>query len=422
MLSTAFAVVMASGDAVAVPLCATAADCSLAGYCDAGGRCVCDAGFEGDRCAALALSGNSSRALSPARTRGVRTVWGGHPVLAANASAYHWIGSAISNNCSLASWSTNSYAARAAAAAPALPRANVAGPFALAAGASLLPDVPPDNWDAGSVHGVYALRNPRPWSNGTDAYLLFYTGFPRLAGAPPVGPAPCDAYRQPAAAAVQAARRIGVAFAPAPEGPWQRYRGNPVLGPSRAAGAFDSSTVSNAAPAFDADGSGAMIMAYKGLAPNDGHKSVCTDGSGRPCLGLARARHWSGPWERVGNVSHNASAKGAWEGEDPTLFATARGWHMVYEHYAHDERGSVGAHAWSADGATWSVAPRAAWVSTHTVLDGRATVLDRRERPQVVLEGTPGGGVAPVALFNGACTGGACFNIVEAVGRPAHGL
>jgi hypothetical protein len=96
-------------------------------------------------------------------------------------------------------------------------------------------------WTGGSLHGVYAVTNPAPWPNKTDSYLIFFTG---MSVVNPSG-----------------TRRIGVAYAPSVSGPWSVWP-NPVLEPNRNASAVDTSSVSNAAPAFNRDGSGRVLLAY----------------------------------------------------------------------------------------------------------------------------------------------------------------
>ena len=201
------------------------------------------------------------------------------------------------------------------------------GPFTLA-DVVLRPDGGP-GWDGGSIHGVYLIRNPKPWANLSDAWLLFYTGMPKL---------------NPLAS-----RKIGVAYAPSLNSAFTKW--GPVLSANPDPAAVDSSSVSNAAPAFDLDGSGRILMAYKGLGKAQPSKPPCTDGSGKACISVAEARHWAGPYEHV-----TAEAGMRFPGEDPSVWQGPRGWHMVFEHYAgpkppHQYKGTrSGAHAWSLDG------------------------------------------------------------------------
>jgi hypothetical protein len=50
--------------------CGSVADCSLAGSCNAAGRCVCSAGWAGPRCAALDLAPIAAAAFTPLKIAG----------------------------------------------------------------------------------------------------------------------------------------------------------------------------------------------------------------------------------------------------------------------------------------------------------------------------------------------------------------
>jgi len=198
---------------------------------------------------------------------------------------------------------------------------------------------------------------------------------------------------------VLSTRRIGAAFAASLNGPWVRIP-YAIFNASTSPSDFDSSTVSNAAPAFQPSGNGSLLLAYKGLAEHDPHNphKQCTDGSGVPCVGIVAADHWRGPYRRSGT-------RLAGPGEDPTLFHRGGGWHMIFEHY---DGSHCGAHAYSADGVRWNVTPPATWYTLDVVLDGVSQKLVKRERPQVVWDGV-GNGTG--LIFNGACTAAGCFNI-----------
>jgi hypothetical protein len=118
-------------------------------------------------------------------------------------------------NCSVAvaaAATTAAATAAAATAAAAAVTAAAAATTAAAAAAAAAADAAtattaslPGTWDEGSIHDVYPIANPRPWSNGSDAFLLFYTGFPVLpnhTAGPSTDPPSCDAYGTPAGEAM----------------------------------------------------------------------------------------------------------------------------------------------------------------------------------------------------------------------------
>ena len=151
--------------------CATPADCSLAGICNLTTRtCECDVGFKGEKCAALAFTGDAFQTVVHLPTRlpiasngtvQIDTVWGGHALMSTSLPAtggrmsgtgeeegsrasppgptpWHWVGSAMPG--SLGNWATGSMAVHAVASAPT-------GPFTLNAVA--LHPAPGDLWDSG---------------------------------------------------------------------------------------------------------------------------------------------------------------------------------------------------------------------------------------------------------------------------------
>lgn len=142
-------------------------------------------------------------------------VWGGH-ALRGDDGRWHWHGSVLTGNCGLAGWATNSEAGHAVASAPE-------GPYALesivrqahrekwhiaealsAVSIRQTPPTPsfvplpipswryltdcpgvaqvlqargPPHWDGGSIHGVQVVQNPKPEPDGSDKYVMYYTGF-----------------------------------------------------------------------------------------------------------------------------------------------------------------------------------------------------------------------------------------------------
>jgi hypothetical protein len=338
--------------------CTTPADCALAGVCNAGGRCVCDPGFAGADCSQLDVSGEASTTIAglPGAVIGadtVGTVWGGH-TLVDDAGARHWYGSAIIKNGTLLDWATSSAAAHAVDMSHNHGNGVTSTEPLRLSSIVVHPSGDRSSWYGGSVHGVYLVRNPRPWPNGTDQWLLYFTGF--------------------TVSDPLAHRAIGVAYSSSLSGDNWTVWPVPVLTANHNATAVDSSSVSNPAPAFDRDGSGRLLLAYKGLGKAAPGKPVCTDGSGHACISVAEAPHWTGPYRHV-----TADAGFKLLGEDPTMWQDTRGnWHMIYEHY-NEERTFSGRHAFSATGTSdWhftnASGPRSAWGGFEVILDGAAGV------------------------------------------------
>eukprot|EP01052_Picozoa_sp_SAG31_P030712 SAG31_NODE_3174_length_4587_cov_7.232843_2_plen_1013_part_00 len=202
-----------------------------------------------------------------------------------------------------------------------------------------------------------------------------------------------------------------MAYAPSLSGPWTQLP-QPVLSANTNETAVDSSSVSNPAPAFYRDGSGRMLLAYKGLGKRDPDRprKPCSDGSGEACISVASAPHWTGPYEHS-----TADAGFILRGEDMTLWQNSDGfWHMIYELYDAN-RSTSGRHAFSATGLDrWGMTPMLTSISTTVNLDGRQNVrLAKRERYQLLLDNANN----PKMLFNGAALDGLDFNIAAQIER-----
>ena len=76
-------------------------------------------------------------------------------------------------------------------------------------------------------------------------------------------------------------------------------------------------------------------------------------GASATCISVARASSWRGPYSTVGALPITAP-----ESEDPSVFRTARGFHLLTNvnngHQRCDASVPCGGHAWSRDGLTWS--------------------------------------------------------------------
>ena len=239
-----------------------------------------------------------------------------------------------------------------------------------------------------------ATHNPTIHRHG-NTFLLFYTGIGyeedlsdpaviREIGGDP------DRY-----ARYWNRKRIGLATSTSIHGPWRRPD-VPVLESVR--GSWDETVISNAAPCVLPDGSVSLI--YKSNRLNESVRGPFR-------LGLARAKHWSGPYLR-------ASAQPLFAGdvEDPYL------WHQdgLFHAIMKDMSGAIcgeshaGIHATSPDALNWTFPkPCLGYSRTVTWDDGTITKQGFRERPQVLLqEGQP------THLFNATGDGaGSDFNGCE---------
>ncbi len=233
---------------------------------------------------------------------------------------------------------------------------------------SVLPPRGPGHWDGCMTH------NPNVHRHG-GRYVLFYTGvrydFPRPAEGSPATTAQYEAAWN--------SKRIGVATAPAPAGPWTRLD-KPILEPRP--GEWDAAITSNPAAAFAADGS--VLLIYKSAPvpyPERNRNRLLS-------FGLARAPAPEGPYQRLNPEAPLRIGGAKANVEDPFLWFSEGRWHMLAKTMDSAlARSQHGFHAWSDDGLDWKLSePAEAYDMRVAWRDGSATTLPKRERPQVFLE------------------------------------
>eukprot|EP00912_Choanoflagellata_sp_UC4_P001691 UC4_evm6s1075 len=251
-------------------------------------------------------------------------------------------------------------------------RANATGPFIYQSVA-----LAPRNgyWDDGACHGVTVHR----LKNGSLA--MFYMGFEKNWKAP--GHPNCTSKYDPTLGD-HSGRRIGLAMGDSPFGPWKRFDA-PVFGPcGDATKCWDNLDVSNPTPIIKDDGN--VIFLYKGR------------GRRKQAIGLAFGP-LEGPYVR--NSTGLQSAQGL-PGEDPWGWIDpSTGVIHALTHSGNGET-SAGGHSYSLDGIHWKEAEMA-YTGKVNWENGSFTVLERRERPQVLLSPVNNGSFGtPSILFTSA--------------------
>jgi len=255
-------------------------------------------------------------------------------------------------------WMTTSEIVRAVADRPA-------GPYAFQQ--VVLPARGAEWWDGRATH------NPAIARHG-DTYVLFYMGSTHPFDDPAPGhPFPLT---DPRAVVARSNKRIGVATATRLEGPWTRYE-RPVL--DTRPGTFYSFLTSNPAPVIHAGGS--VLLMFKA------RRYEGTTHSGM-MLGVARAPHYLGPYDVVGDQPIFSSSRFG-EVEDPFVWKTGDGYEMVAKDMTGKLAGEKHAaiHARSTDGTDWTLAdPPKAWSRTLRFDDGRTQTMGQLERPFLLIE------------------------------------
>jgi hypothetical protein len=180
-------------------------------------------------------------------------------------------------------------------------------------------------------------------------------------------------------------QRIGLAYAPSPEGPWTRLS-RPIL--EVRPDSWDCLLTTNAAPVVHEDGS--VLLLYKSAA---GHAVKLQ-------YGVAKADHWLGPYQR--QIDDPLIFKG-----DPSVcYEDAFVWREdgMYQMIFKDMNGDLcgekggGVHALSPDGLAWDLAPNPhAYSKTVLYADGSTQYHGSLERPQLLIQDGK-----PTHLFNAA--------------------
>ena len=265
-------------------------------------------------------------------------------------------------------WMTNSEIVRATADAPE-------GPYTFQE--VVLPARGIEYWDGRATH------NPAITRHG-DTYVLYYMGSTHPLGDAPRGE--LFPLHDPRAIVARSMKRVGIATARSPAGPWTRYD-RPIL--ETKPGTFYSFLTSNPAPVMHDDGS--VYLMFKARRYEGGGHSAMV-------LGAARAKHYLGPYEVVGEGPLFSPTKMG-EVEDPFVWKTDGGYEMVAKDMSGNLTGEkhAGIHARSKDGLDWSVAGKA-WSRLLKWDDGTEQRMGQLERPCLLIRNG-----RPVFLF--AATG-----------------
>ena len=235
------------------------------------------------------------------------------------------------------------------------------GPFGLAQ--TLFPERRRDLWDGMACHNPAVVSWKGTW-------YLYYRGSTFD------GPIPSPDNPEPDLSdrfwADWKRKAIGIASAPSVTGPWTRLP-TPVLQPRP--GQWDQFCASNPAPCILPDGTTYLI--YKTRTSMDGPY----------LLGLARAPHPLGPFERVGD---GPILSGATDNnfEDPFLWHDGKQFQLLAKDMSGKTVGERhgGVRATSRDGLNWTVRPGLAYSRRVMWDQGHSEVLGSFERPWLLIE------------------------------------
>ncbi len=285
-------------------------------------------------------------------------VWGGS-VIKGDDGRYYMFASRWPKSVGMGNWVVNSEVVLASSQKPE-------GPYKFEK--VVLTPRGPEFWDGMVTHNPSIHRH-------NNKYVLFYVGstydFKR-----PASPVSKEIYGQ-----VWNGKRIGIAVADSPFGPWKRSD-KPVLEPRP--GEWDGAITSNPAAVIHEDGSVLLIYKSAPVPYPARNKNRALD------FGVATAPHYLGPYKRM-NAGQKIDIKGAAKAhvEDPCIWQSKGYYSMVAKIFSKSLTGESGAgfYAYSKDGIEW-ILPEDPKAYSRTLIfnDGTKRTQAKLERPQVLVQ------------------------------------
>ncbi|MCE8923133.1 glycoside hydrolase family protein [Bacteroides ovatus] len=223
-------------------------------------------------------------------------------------------------------------------------------------------------WDGRSTHNPRILEYQ-------NKYYLIYMGSTHPFANPTYDQLTLDS---PWCTVGRSNKRIGLAIADSPYGPWKRFD-EPIL--KTKPNTFYSFLVSNPSPIIQEDGS--VMMIFKGRT------YVGDDKFSDMALGMAYAPSIEGPYTVLNHGQPIFQVDGQGEAEDPFLWKDSRGYHAIFkDHVAKftgEKGGGVMAH--SPNGIQWTTDkdPKA-YSRTVEWEDGKVEMQGQLERPFLLFE------------------------------------
>lgn len=223
-------------------------------------------------------------------------------------------------------------------------------------------------WDGRSTHNPRILRFKNKW-------VLYYMGSTHPFEEPNVRE---FSLTSKWCIVGRSNKRIGVAIADSPYGPWKRFD-QPVL--DTKPGTFYSFLTSNPSPVIDKDGSVLMIFKARSYTGNNSYSGMC--------FGLAKAKNIYSKFRVLNNENPVLGGKGQPEIEDPFFWKDKTGYHLIFKDHVGkytDEKGE-GVLANSPDAIHWTIdASPLAYSKTLTFADGTIRKMGQLERPFILFE------------------------------------
>ena len=343
-------------------------DCSLNGVCTSG-RCACDPGWTGDRCNHLQLR-PPSRAEPHGYFNATMPTWGGDIIY--ENGTYHAFVTAKPFTTPPFDESDN-YECNTAIVR--LEGETPAGPFKYVE--IVLPAF---------HHEAHAIRAP----DGTVViYMISYDGgdFPGVLSKTCIGmPDACHLY--------DISHEVtAMAWSSSVYGPWKE---KVILNPWPGMEDRHSWICQTNCPSVAFAANGSVVMAVRGVQCEQPPRY---SENTREKIAIVTAPHWSGPYTiRSTEPLFGWRTPADWpsslvnptnqtmSNEDPFIWRTKRGYHMLVHCQLLPYPKTRGAYAYSVDGLAWTLLPDYAWETNMTWSDGTVSYFKRRQAPDLYLD------------------------------------
>jgi hypothetical protein len=305
-----------------------------------------------------------------------RASWGGRPILVNG--TWHLFAAEMQGGAYLSSWGMCSTVIRAEGT-------SVSGPF-------VKKEVVVESF----------AHNPQIAQASDGTYLLFYIGLPNNISAKNCSEMPRRAVGAPSGQDRPASSLRSAGHEPGPlSHPNPNDKPINPLGPIRLAvsksihGPWSTTTIlgnatthleTNPSPYVFANGTVLLAVCRRWVEAGSNGTISYKD------VWLARADSYQGPYKYITQIN----AADLVMGEDPGLFRTKRGFHLLM----HSGGPFIGGHFYSHDGISWTGDGQKGYNGTIALNNGTVTNVCQRQRPQIVVGGPDG--MTPLAITNGA--------------------
>jgi hypothetical protein len=403
LLAATLACVLAAAHAAPDGGCTSSADCHLNGDCTAG-KCVCDSAWSASPdCAVMSFAEVEKEAgKAPGYYNATEASWGGFPIKNSDGK-WNLIHAQMANHCPLGSWTSNSIVARSVSTS-----GKPEGPYEFAE--ELLPPFAHNPTIRKAEDGTYVIFFIGGWTTNASHCSSTAEGdaavaAARTGGGPPSPPCkdgsnwpkscgphmPGDDGQTDCCGSAAHGNNAGCGIATATSkslsGPWEVKALNIVD-----QWLSDDVYCTHTNPTIQILKNGTWIMAFNAGYCNKHLETIGT---------AVSHGGYKGPWHLLSRNSVLKNPDGTpHKCEDPHIWSTKRGWHLLTHNQEGPQRGS--SYGYSLDGHSWTLSPTTPYDCGLNYTDGTTGEASGcGNRPQIFWSED---GETPLFIINGAMT------------------